>query len=347
MKDRKIATGSLLNRYLTGHALRAGALLVAVALPGILAGEPYLVYVLCLAGIYVVIVLGLDVLYGFTGQVSIGHAAFFGIGAYTTALLTTEYGWSPWATLPVSAISAGVVALLLAWPSVRLVHHFLALVTIGFAEIVRLAMLNLRGFTGGHEGVSEIPIPRLAGVEFGTYERYYFLVLFFVALGMFTKGRLRNSDLGRGMIALRENPVAAEAYGVPVIRTRTVAFVISALYAGVAGWLLAHLVTFVSPSSFTFTQSMLFLTMLLIGGYATFWGPLVGVVALTFLTEYGQSFQAYQGLYLGVAIVVIVAVLPRGMVGSLEDFYSNRLRRKEGRSGRGVVVVPTETAVRQ
>lgn len=309
-----------------------------VMVPVVFDAQGYIMYVACLAGIYALLVVGLDILYGYSGQVSVGHAAFLGLGAYTTALLTTRLDWSPWISLPAALLVSAVAAFVIAFPSVRLVHHFLALVTIGFGEIVRLAFLNLREFTGGFEGISRIPTPALAGFQFDSYLKYFYLVLVFLAIGIAVKLRLRRSDLGRNMIALKENAVAAGAFGIAAVRTRTIAFVISAVYAGGAGWLLAHLTTYVSPGSFRFDESMLFLMMLLLGGYATVWGPIIGAALLVFLREYAQIFQQFQGLFLGVLLVLVLTVLPRGVVGSLIDLRTRFARREQRRGGRGVLV---------
>lgn len=319
--------------------IRYAMLAAILVLPLALNLNNYFLLVLSLIGIYLLVVTGLDILYGFSGQVSLGHAAFFGIGAYVSALATTELGLSVWLAMGLAIFAGVLVGVVLAWPSVKLVHHFLALVTIGFGEIVRLAFLNSREVTGGFEGIGGIPAPSIAGFEFGTNQRYYYLVVAFAFLGIIIKRNLRNSAWGRRLLSVRENAQAAEAFGTPLLRTRTIAFAISAAYGALAGSLYVHLVSYVSPGTFTFEQSTIFLTMVLIGGYGTVWGPVIGVAALTLLIEYGQQFERFQGVFLGLAIIVIVAALPRGIVGSLEDMYSGYVRRKAKRAGRGATVV--------
>lgn len=321
--------------------VRYGALGLALLLPAILAGNNYFILVLCLIGIYLLVVTGLDILYGFSGQVSLGHAAFFGIGAYVSAMASTDLGISVWLSMVLAVIAGVIVGAILAWPSVKLVHHFLALVTIGFGEIVRLLFLNSRGVTGGFEGIGNIPAPSVGGFELDSYSRYYYLVLVLVVAGMVVKRNLRNSTWGRKLVAVRENATAAEAFGIPLLSTRTLAFAISAGYGALGGALYAHLISYISPGSFTFNHSTLFLTMVLIGGYGTVWGPIVGVTTLTLLTEYGQRFEQYQGVFFGLAIIIVVAAMPRGIVGSLEDIYADHLRQKSHRGGRGATVVAT------
>lgn len=320
--------------------------LVVLALPVLLSGSNYLLLVLCLIGIYLLVVTGLDILYGFSGQVSLGHAAFFGIGAYVSALASTELGLSVWISMGLAVAAGVLVGIMLAWPSVKLVHHFLALVTIGFGEIMRLAFLNSRDVTGGFEGIVGIPAPSIAGFTLDEYGSYYYLILAVAGLGLLLKRNLRRSAWGRRLLAVRENARAAEAFGTPLLATRTAAFAISAAYGAIGGALYAHLVSFISPGTFSFEQSTLFLTMVLIGGYGTVWGPVVGVTALTLLTEYGQQFERYQGVFLGLAIIAVVALLPRGIVGSLEDIYADHIRQKARRSGRGATIIdrPKEEA---
>lgn len=336
--ERWVETLRRPTRYLVG--------LLVLLLPLVLSGSNYLLLVLCLIGIYLLVVTGLDILYGFSGQVSLGHAAFFGIGAYVSALASTELGISVWLSMGLAVVAGVLVGAMLAWPSVKLVHHFLALVTIGFGEIVRLAFLNSRGVTGGFEGIVGIPAPTIGGFSFDSYGSYYYLIVVVAALGMLVKRNLRHSAWGRRLLAVRENAQAAEAFGTPLIRTRTIAFAISAAFGSIGGALYAHLVSYISPGTFTFEQSTLFLTMVLIGGYGTVWGPVVGVTVLTLLTEYGQQFERFQGVFLGIAIIAVVAALPRGIVGSLEDLYADHVRQKARRSGRGATVVdrPREVA---
>ena len=321
---------------------RVGIFILALALPALLAGNNYFILVLCLIGIYVLVVTGLDILYGFSGQVSLGQAAFFGIGAYASAIATTEWGLSVWISMVFAIVVGALIGVLLAWPSVKLVHHFLALATIAFGEIVRLYFLNSKSITGGFEGIGNIPAPSIGGFEFDSYSRFYYLILVVVIAAMVIKLNLRNSTWGRKLLAVRENSTAAEAFGVPLRSTRTLAFAISAAYAAIGGALYAHLISYVSPGSFTFAQSTLFLTMVLIGGYGTVWGPFVGVATLTLLTEYGQRFEQYQGVFFGLAIILIVAAMPRGIVGSIEEFYARRLRQKAKRGGRGATLVQEE-----
>jgi len=311
-------------------------------LPVITARNRYFTLVLSLIGIYVIAVGGLDIVYGFSGQVSFGHAAFYGIGAYSVAILSGLNGWSFWASLLVGVVAAAIFAIVIGWPSVKLVHHFLALVTIGVGEIVRLTFMNTTDITKGFRGIGEIPRPSIFGISLSNPVMYLYLVLIFAAVSVILKRNIGTSWWGRQFHAIRTNPTAAESFGTALIRTRTVAFALSAIFGAVAGALYASLITYVSPDTFTFAQSTLFFSMVLIGGAGTVGGSIVGVVILTIINQYGQQFEIYQGIFYGLMIIVIVVFLPRGVVGSLEDLYQDHIMTPVRRGGRGVTIVRDE-----
>ncbi|MFQ5858837.1 MAG: branched-chain amino acid ABC transporter permease [Anaerolineae bacterium] len=329
-------------------SLRRPILVIFIAfiflLPVVTADNRYFTLVLSLIGIYVIAVTGLDIVFGYSGQVSFGHAAFYGIGAYSIAILSGLNGWPFWASLAVGIVAAAVIAALIGWPSVKLVHHFLALVTIGVGEIARLTFLNAADITKGFRGISEIPRPSILGVSLSDPVVYLYLVFILAALGLLLKRNIGSSWWGRQFHATRTNPVAAETFATPLVRTRTLAFVVSAIYGAVAGALYASLITYVSPDTFTFAQSTLFFSMVLIGGAGTIWGPVLGVVLLTFINQYGQQFEIYQGIFYGLMIIIIVMFLPRGVAGSLEDLYRDHIKAPARRAGRGAIIIADEEA---
>ena len=315
---------------------------LALILPLVTANNRYFTLVLTLIGIYIIAVTGLDIVFGYSGQVSLGHAAFYGIGAYSIAILSGLHGWNFWVSFGVGIISAGILAFVIGWPSVKLVHHFLALVTIGVGEIFRLFFLNADQLTQGFQGISDIPRPSILGIDLFNPVIYLYLVLLFTIVSLIIKQNIVSSWWGRLFNAIRTNPLAAETFGSYLISSRTLAFVISAIFAAIAGAFYASLITYVSPDTFTFAQSTLFFTMVLIGGSGTFWGPIIGVILLTIINQYGQLFNIYQGIFYGLMIILIVCFLPRGIVGSLEDIYRDNIKAPIRRMGRGVTIIEEE-----
>jgi branched-chain amino acid transport system permease protein len=317
-------------------------LLAAIALPLLARNNRYFILVMSLMGIYIIAVSGLNIVYGFSGQVSFGHAAFYGIGAYAVAILSGLHGWSVWASMGAGMVAAAIIAAIIGWPSVKLVHHFLALVTIGVGEVIRLTFLNADQYTLGFRGISAIPRPSLFGFKFSDPVVFLYLIIFLAGVGLWVKHNIGDSWWGRQFHAIRTNALAAENFGSALIPTRTIAFVISAIYAAVGGGLYASLITYVSPDTFTFSQSTLFFAMVLVGGAGTIWGPVVGVIILTYINQYGQQFEIYQGIFYGLMIILIVVFLPRGVIGSLNDLYQNHIKAPARRSGRGAVIIEEE-----
>ena len=305
------------------NLLMAMALILFLAcLPVMVGKNAYLMLVLCLSGIFVIASTGLDLLFGYSGQISIGHAAFYAVGAYTSAILSTKLGVSVWIGILMGGVVATVFASLIAIPISKLVHMFLALVTIGIGELTHQAIINLPGLTGGFTGVKLIPMPRIGSYVFdGT--SYYYIILAFVILSLIVKQRIVDSRIGRAFIAIRENTNAANAMGINVTYYKTVAFASSAMFTGVAGALYAHYVGFISPESFTLDQSVLFLTAVLCGGMGTFVGPIIGSVVIIVINETFQALGAYQMLTYGIFIVVAVIYVPAGLVGAVKMFRGN------------------------
>lgn len=316
-----------------------GVVVLAVLLPVVMRDSSFVLLVLSLMGIYFIVVTGLDILYGYSGQASLGQAAFYGIGAYSVAILSGLHGWSVWLTLLLGPAAAATVAIVIGFPSVRLVHHFLALVTIGLAEITRLTFLNASDVTLGFNGIGRIPRPAILDWQLTDPLSFYYLIMLLAAVGLIVKWNIGRSWWGRKFHGVRTNPRAAEAFGAALVPTRTIALALSAAYAALGGGLYASLVSYVSPGTFTFGLSTLFFTMMLIGGAGTVWGPLVGVVLLTFVNQFGQQFEIYQGIFYGLVILLVVTFLPRGVVGSLQDLYRDRVKQPARRGGRGARVV--------
>ena len=289
-------------------------LLVFVGLPAVVGNNAYLMLILSLSGIFVIASIGLDLLFGYSGQISIGQAAFYAVGAYTSAILTTKLGVSVWLGMLAGGVLATIFAALVALPICKLVHMFLALVTIGIGELTHQAIINLPDLTGSFTGVRAIPMPRIGDYVFNA-SSYYYIVLAVVVLSLLVKQRIVDSRIGRAFIAIRENTDAANAMGINVTYYKVVAFACSAAFTGIAGALYAHYIGFISPESFTLDQSVLFLTAVLCGGMGTLVGPIIGAVVITVINEAIQVLGSYQMLVYGIFIVVAVIYVPEGLVG--------------------------------
>lgn len=295
-------------------------------LPLAIGPESYLLFPLSLVGIYIIVNSGLDVVYGYCGQISIGQAGFYAIGAYGSALMSLHLELPVFVSIPTAALLASLVGALIAIPSVKLEHHFLAMVTIGFGEIVRLILMNGGGVTGGPDGIRAIPPLKIGAWYFDTNTSYFYLVWGMVLLVLVIKNRLVVSRVGRAFIAIRENPLASRSFGINNAFYKVLAFTAGAFFAGLGGALYAHLIRFISPESFSLEQSVSFLTMVLLGGAGSLLGPVFGTAIVFFLFEYLQVFgQAQMAIY-GLMIICVLFFMPRGLIGKLREYFPN-LRR--------------------
>jgi branched-chain amino acid transport system permease protein len=290
------------------------AVAVAWALPSVVGR--YYTQMLSLAGIYVIVAQGLNLLVGYTGQPSLGHAGFYAIGAYTGALLATKLGMSYWAALPLSMAAAAVSGLIIALPTLKLEGPYLAMVTIAFGIIVNSVAIEWSELTGGTQGVLNIPRPVIAGFRLSLEGQFVLIVAMAAVITLLLRNLMR-APWGRSLVAVRENPIAAEAVGLDTRAVKTVAFTISAALAGAGGHLFAFLQGFISPEAFEFDASIFFLTMVIFGGAGTLAGPLVGAPLMTFLPELLQRFVDFRLIIYGLLIVGSLYALPRGVIGTL------------------------------
>lgn len=287
----------------------------------------YYLYIINLAGIYTLISIGLNLLSGYTGQVSMGQAGFYAVGAYVSALLMLNLGLSFWAALPAGAAAAAVCGLLIGIPAMKLSGPYLVLATVGFGEIIRLILLNWTPVTKGAAGLTGIPLPTLFGLRISSNQSFFYLIFAFVLLGMYIAGRLAKSKIGRTFTAIREDELAAEAMGVPVNTYKISAFVISAVYAGVAGALFGVFAGVASPDNFTFDDSVGFLAMSVVGGNRTIVGAIIGAFVLTILSEFLRVFQGLRLIIYGAILIFTVIYMPQGLYGLVERIRSYRAGR--------------------
>ena len=287
----------------------AGLLLLTI--PHLLPGK-YLLQLVNLGLISLIVVVGLNYITGYCGQINFGQAAFWGIGAYVTALATMN-GVSFWLALPLAAIATGLCSLLLGIPTLKLRAYYLAMATIGFGEIVQLVLIHWEPVTGGTSGLRGVPGVSIGGhLISGNMEQYYFL-LAWCALALGLALRVRASKLGRAMIALRDSEIAAEVAGVDTVRIKMLAFAMSSMYAGVAGGLYVSYVNYVSPDLFSNAQAVLFFTMLVVGGTGSAVGAVLGTALLTALPEALRFLKEWYLVLYGVGVILIIIFIPEGL----------------------------------
>ena len=310
---------------MTVRALLALLALALVTVPAWLV-SPYHLHVLIMAGIFTILALSLNLLLGYTGQLSLGHAAFFGIGAYTSALLTLKLEWSFWLGLPCAAAAAGLAGWAIGRLALKLRGAYFVLVTISFAGVISLVSINWMELTNGPLGLPGVPAPELGPWTLRTKQAYYYLVLAAAALSYLVCHRLVRSRIGRALVALRENEPLAESVGIDATRYLVLAAVISAALAGVAGSLYAHYTRFVSPEVFMFTYTVTMVIMVVAGGQGTLIGPVIGALLFTALPEALREAVAWQWQMLayGVILVALVFFLPRGIVPTFERWRRSR-----------------------
>ena len=313
-----------------GWVLALVAFVVALLLPVIFRGNDYLLNLCVVAGVYSIVVMGLGILLGWAGQMSLAQAAFLGIGAYTSAYFTTHVGLNFWQALPLSILMSALVGVGVGYPCLRLSGHYLALATIGFGIITQLVLINWKAVTNGSDGITGIPAPPPIGsISFESYGAYFYIVLGFVVLCAYIASRIKTTRVGRAMEAIRENELAASAMGINTTRYKILAFVLAGSYAGLAGSLLAHSIKFISPDSYSFDQSVVFLVMLILGGSSSIGGAILGAALLTLLPEVLRPLKNSYIMVYGAAVVAMIIFMPQGLVGLIEAF-TKRFRRPGG-----------------
>jgi branched-chain amino acid transport system permease protein len=272
--------------------------------------------IMVFAGIYCLITIGLSLLMGYAGQISIGHAAFFGIGAYISAILTTNYGMNPWACMGIGmAVTAGV-AVVVGAPSLKLRGHYLAMATLAFGIIIFIIFNEEIEWTGGPDGMSGIPSLTLFGFEFNSVERYYYLVWGFVIAAFIFTVNVIQSGTGRALRAIHASEPAARAMGVDVSRFKILVFVYSAVLASLAGSFYAHYLNFVNPATFDLFFSIKLLIMIALGGMHNIWGAIVGTGLITFLSnEWLHYFEEFEIIVYGAILLFVTVLLPEGLAG--------------------------------
>jgi branched-chain amino acid transport system permease protein len=300
-----------------------GVIILVFAIPLLFPGQRYIMVLLTTISLNVIICSGLDVLYGYSGQISMGHAAFYAMGAYGSAILSKTGGLSPWLTIFIVSILTAAFAFLFALPITKLVFMFLSLVTIALGEVIYQSIVVIfPDYTGGTIGFSGIPRFQIGDFVIRERPHYLILVLAFTALAITMKQMLIKSRVGRALIAIRENTTAAGGMGINVRFYKSVAFAVSAFYTALAGALYAHFVGYISPETFNRAASAMFITMILFGGNGTLAGPILGATILNLFSEVIQAFGRYQMFFYGFLIVFVVMFAPQGLMGIISRIYS-------------------------
>jgi branched-chain amino acid transport system permease protein len=279
--------------------------------------------------IYVITGLGLNIVVGLAGLLDLGYVAFYAVGAYSYALLNYHFGLGFWVVLPIGAGLGLIFGILLGFPVLRLKGDYLAIVTLGFGEIIRLILENWNEFSFGPSGIANIPRPGLFGIDMSLQQAtnyLYFVMIFLALVTIFVVRRLQDSRIGRAWIALREDEVACQAMGVDKTRTKLSAFAMGATWAGMAGVVFAAKTTFINPASFTLWESIIILCVVVLGGMGSVLGVILGALTLILLPEYLRVFSEYRLLVFGAVLVVMMVFRPGGIVAAARRTYQFKVK---------------------
>ncbi|HOB62304.1 MAG TPA: branched-chain amino acid ABC transporter permease [Candidatus Competibacteraceae bacterium] len=300
---------------------------LVVLLPLLFPNDYFVIVVGASAGLHAILAVGLNLLVGYAGQISLGHAAFFGMGAYASAILTTRFGWPGLLALLAGLLVAGLLAWLLARPILRLRGHYLAMATLGFGVIVHVILVQATDWTGGPDGLSGIPPLNLFGWTVEGDLQWYGVIAAAMLLAIWLSLNLVDSQIGRALRAVHGSEFAAQMMGIDTASAKTRVFVVSALFAAFAGSLFAHQQAFVSPDSFNLAVSVELVTMVVLGGIASTFGAACGAIALTLLRQGLVVFEDYEMLIHGALLMAVMIFLPQGLFVGLGQALRTGLRR--------------------
>ncbi|MFO8113711.1 MAG: branched-chain amino acid ABC transporter permease [Desulfosalsimonadaceae bacterium] len=311
------------------HLIACFVFAAAAIATGLLVENAYYLQVMIFIGINTLLALSLNMLMGYAGQISLGHAAFYGIGAYTSAILSTTYNISPWLALPAAVFTAMAIAYVVGRPTLRLTGYYLAMGTLGFGIIVNIIFREWHSVTGGASGFVGIPPLEIGSFAFDTDRRYFFLVWGVVLFFFIICRRIIDSRVGRALRAIHDGEHAAAAVGVDTAKMKLKIFVLSAAMASLAGFLYAHQIFFISPGTFSFLASIRIVTMVVIGGMASIWGSLLGASLLTLLPEWLHAFADYEMMVYGLVLMLVMIFLPQGLTRGILDIYENSRKKND------------------
>ncbi len=309
---------------------RFGPIALVLVLPIFLRGAYFLslAQTICY---YTMAIVGLNVLTGYTGQISLGHSGFMAVGAYTSALLATKLGWPLWMTLPLSVLSSGLVGFIIALPAIRTRGLYLAMMTVAFGFVIEILSQRWVDLTGGTMGIYGVPTPTLFGKDIGPLG-YFYLVAVIWAFMQWMADNLVESRWGKMLIALMHSEDAAKSVGISINKQKVIAFVVSAAYTGIAGFFVAHQTGYMNSDSFNIHISIFFLVALVIGGTGSRWGPLIGATLLTVIDQVLAGLYLYRFFLYGGTLLAVLVLLPEGVMGVIEKWLRRYLRRQDERA---------------
>jgi branched-chain amino acid transport system permease protein len=303
-------------------------LFIALAIFPQVYSKSYVMGVMCRIFMYAILSGSLNVINGFSGQFNIGHAGLYCVGAYFEAILATKLGVSFWIALPLSGIFTAFIGYLIALPTLKLRGIYLAIVTLGFSEIIRLIALNWEPVTGGPNGIKGVPSPLLFGIKISKSTDYYYIFFALAIIFLFVTNRVIKSRVGRAWVSIREDELAARSLGVETSRYKAVSFMYGAFWAGIAGAAFAPYFKFIASDMFSLDEGFNILSMVIIGGQGTLIGPIVGSTIVNFLTEVLRPVSQYRMVVYALLIIVMMWVRPQGIVGASSSILAGGKIRK-------------------
>jgi len=332
--SKKIKGVTRLVQTITGdkkYYLPALAVIIALVITFPFIVNIYQTNIMITALIYVMLGLGLNIVIGLAGLLDLGYVAFYAVGAYAYGLLNLHFGLGFWFVLPIGALLGAMFGILLGYPVLRLRGDYLAIVTLGFGEIIRLVLENWNEFSRGPSGIANIPRPSLFGMEMKLETNIIFIYFVMIGLVLFTifvVNRLQNSRIGRAWIALREDEIACQAMGIDKAKTKLTAFALGATWAGMGGVVFAAKTTFINPASFTIWESVMILCIVVLGGMGSILGVITGALFLILLPEYLRAFSEYRMLVFGLMLVIMMVFRPGGFIPDVRRAYKYKGKDK-------------------
>lgn len=306
------------------------ALMACLLLPFLFRGQPFLILIFCYIEVYIIAVSGLDIVFGYCGQISLGHAAFYAVGAYGSVLIHKYWNVPIFFSMLIGAMLGALLGAIVAYTCSNLVFHFLSLATQAIGEIVYILISHSPGnITGNFVGMYTDPVS-IFGMKLNTEFKFYWFGLVCVIFFLILKQSLIRSRTGRAFTAIRENVRAADGMGINVRAYKVKAFALSAFYTAFAGAAVTHLVKYASPDSFLYKQSVMFLTMLLFGGTGSFWGPIIGAIAVLLINESLRDLQNLQMLVFGILMLLVIVAIPGGLYGTAKELFEKAKNRRKG-----------------